>query len=269
MSDEPSPDLSEEALERELRRAASTTRYPPTPPIAAAVRHRLSTEREAAPGGFRSRSSWIARARRGRPAVLALAVLLIAASGVVAVAFGIPGLRIAQVSAPPSPNVPNDPLHVRESLGIPTDLEGARSGVDFPILVPPARGRPDEVYLGSTNRNRGRVVLLYRALEEPTLTGDIGLLITEFAAQLDTGFDTKWVAEGDTRVQYVDVNGARGYWISGAPHVYAYLNEIAGIQGRQLRQVGDVLVWERAGIVYRIEARLGLDQTLALARSLR
>jgi hypothetical protein len=264
--DDPDP---RDEIERDLRRLGRETPFPPTPPIAASVRNRLETEARQSRPTRRFRFGW-ATPRRGRPLVLALVALVaLTASAVAATALGLPGLRFNFVQTPPTPNVQNDPSHVRLALGIQTTLADAASRVDFPIIVPSGLGPPDEVYLGSTNQARGRVVLLYRRSAGSTLTGDIGLLVTEFSGQLDAGFDTKWIAEGDTNVQYVDVNGSPGYWFSGAPHVYEYLNEIAGVTGPTRRQVGDVFVWERNGIVYRIESPLGLASTRDIAASMR
>lgn len=252
-------------LEHDLAALGRQTEFPATPPIAAAVRARLAAE----PDPERTHGTRLPTHRRQRLAsLLAIAAALVVGSTVVAGVLGLPGLRFSFGPGPSASVTPSDPAGIRSSLGTPSSLADAASAVAFPILLPPKLGEPDETYVGSTNREHGRVVLLYTHGDAPPIAGDIRLLITEFTAELDEGFDTKWVESGDTRVQYVDVNGARGYWFSGAPHVYEYLNEIAGIRQVERRQVGDVLVWERAGVVYRIESGLGPSATLELARSL-
>jgi hypothetical protein len=262
-------DGPEDDVERDLERFARETRFPPTPPIADAVRRRLELGQAIEPLARRGPPGWSLR-RRGRPFVLALVALIaLTVSTVAAAVLGLPGLRFEFVPTAPTPNVEADPTHLRASLGIPTTLADAQSKVDFTILVPASLGPPDDVFLGSTNRARGRVVLLYRGTGSPVLTGDIAFLVIEFAGALDTGFDTKWISSGDTHVVPVETNGAQGFWFSGAPHVYEYLNEIAGINGPTRRQVGDVLVWERAGVVYRIESPLGMEKTRDIAATLR
>jgi hypothetical protein len=256
-------------VESDLERFAHETPFPSTPPIADAVRRRLELEAAIDPPARRAWSGWSPR-RRGRPFVLAfVAVIVLAVSTVAAAVLGLPGLRFEFVHSAPTPNVDADPSHLRASLGIPMTMADARSKVDFTILIPASLGAPDEVFLGSTNRARGRVVLLYRSTGGPVLTGDVAFLVTEFDGALDAGFDTKWIASGDTHVVPVETNGAQGFWFSGAPHVYEYLNEIAGIDGPTRRQVGDVLVWERAGVVYRIESPVGLEKTRDVAATLR
>jgi hypothetical protein len=262
--DDPADDV-----ERDLERFARETRFPSTPPIADAVRRRLELGPAMEPSTRRGLPDWIP-GRRGRPFALAsVALIALTVSTVAAAVLGLPGLRFEFDHTAPTPNVDADPSHLRASLGIPTTLADAQSKMDFAILVPTGLGPPDEVYLGSTNRERGRVVLLYRGTGGPVLTGDIAVLVTEFAGALDAGFDTKWIDSGDTHVAHVEVNGARGFWFSGAPHVYEYLNEIAGTDGPTRREVGDVLVWERAGVVYRIESPVGLEKTRAIAATLR
>jgi hypothetical protein len=255
-------------LERALERFGQQTRFPPTPPISRLVRSRLEADAALVPTIRREWLGAILRRPRRPVGIALIALLVLAVSTVAAAALGLPGLRFEFVQTLPSPNVDADPSHLRAALGVPTTLADARSKVDFPILVPAGLGPPDEVYLGSTNQSRGRVVLLYRSSGGLALTGDIGLLVTEFDGALDAGFDTKWIAIGDTRVAHVDVDGASGFWVSGAPHVSGYLNEIAGISGPTQREVGDVLVWERAGIVYRIESPLGLERARYIASNL-
>jgi hypothetical protein len=99
--------------------------------------------------------------------------------------------------------------------------------------------------------------------------GDIGLIVTEFDASLDTGFDTKFLAQDHTTVTYVSLFGTTGYWFSGAPHVYSYLDEIAGQTQWWHRAVARVLVWQVGRVVYRVESPFGLERTLSIARSLR
>jgi hypothetical protein len=58
-------------------------------------------------------------------------------------------------------------------------------------------------------------------------------------------------------VEQVEVApGVSGLWISGAPHAVFF-------PGASPRLAGNVLVWARDGVTYRLEGR-GLDQPRAL-----
>jgi hypothetical protein len=60
----------------------------------------------------------------------------------------------------------------------------------------------------------------------------------------------------------VTVNGGRGFWISGAPHAFIFLDGLSGSRTDSFRLAGDVLIWNQAGLVVRIES--GLDERAAL-----
>jgi hypothetical protein len=67
----------------------------------------------------------------------------------------------------------------------------------------------------------------------------------------------------------VDVDGARGLWISGAPHIFWYLTPAGEFIDESRRIVGDTLAWERNGILYRIEGAISLERALEIAVSMR
>jgi hypothetical protein len=73
------------------------------------------------------------------------------------------------------------------------------------------------------------------------------------------GLITKLVHVGG--VEAVDVGGARGIWFAG-PHVVI---ELAG----QPRLATSALLWERNGLLLRLEGRLTKQQALQIARSVR
>jgi hypothetical protein len=69
-------------------------------------------------------------------------------------------------------------------------------------------------------------------------------------------------------VEFVNVNGGQGYWISGEPHTFAYLSTRVTIPERA-RLAGNVLLWEVGGVTYRIEGPRTLEEAMRVARSLR
>ena len=181
------------------------------------------------------------RRRRRRRLTFAVAIGLAA----LAVAFAVPDsrasllrffhLRGATVSI--VDRLP--PLESRGSLGQPIPFDGA----PFHLLLPNGR-RPEQVYAGD-----GGYWLRYP-----------GLLLFE----LETGPGTeilKKAALGKTDVEYVDVEGEPGIWIGGRHAVY--------LPGGPARAAGNTLIWKHGRLTLRLEAAVGRDQALAIARSVR
>jgi hypothetical protein len=144
-------------------------------------------------------------------------------------------------------------------LGRRVTLEEARRVVRFRVLVP--EGKPDAVYVRSLGR-AGEVTLLYGT------TDRVKLLVTERQGQLDFGF-VKKIAAPDTRVEFVRVGGEDGVFLSGKPHFYFLVDEFGRVVEETVRLASDVLVWDRAGVAYRIEGDLTREQALSIAESLR
>jgi hypothetical protein len=182
---------------------------------------------------------------------------------------GLPGLRLGFTETLPSPQVVDDPTQVRRSLGDRADLAAAWSALEDGLLVPDVLGEPDEVYVGPAG-SRPRIALVYRADGgDRPLMGDIALIVTEWMGGLDEAYARKWIRSPEGTAAEVLVGDSRGYWVGGVPHVLEYLDDQSGIRRPVTRLVGDVLVWQSGPIVYRIESPLGLDATLAIARSMR
>jgi hypothetical protein len=249
--------LDNEHLDRRLRDLQAQARYPATPSIAAAASRTLN-----------ARERRRRRSRLSSP-LLALGLVLVVASAAVGLGLGLRGLNIVVVSAPPTPNIPSDPLHLRQSLGVPGTLSDAIVRLGSALLVPQTLRQPDEIYLGHSPFGGERVALLYRAEPAaPAISGDIGLVVTEWEGQLDDGYATKWIHEDGGTVEEVTVRGLPGYWFSGMPHTFEYLDEVNGMHRPIERLVGDVLVWTEGDTVYRIESSLGRDATLDVAQSM-
>lgn len=259
-------------LERALVDLGGAIAYPSTPDIARAVRHRIESgagaERRAARIGRRRlwssvpRVAWVAAAL----AALFAGALVFSPSTRQAVAdfFGVDGIRIHVGGRAP------EGLGADLDLGERISLADAQSRVTFPIQVPSIDrlGAPDEVYFGAPPPG-GQLSFVYAAgpglpAAPPT---DVGLLFSQFSADLEGAFFKKAVQFG-TNVRFVLVNGADGYWVHGAPHVFSYRDVEGHIVEESSRLAGDVLVWSRDGVTYRIESGLRLREVLEIAESL-
>jgi hypothetical protein len=78
----------------------------------------------------------------------------------------------------------------------------------------------------------------------------------------EKGLDPSAVAE-EVRVQ-----GNRGLWITGGPHVLGYVDRGGEFRTETTRLAGDTLVWSDGPITYRLEGRIGKARALQIAASL-
>jgi len=154
------------------------------------------------------------------------------------------------------------------SLGDAVTRDEAARRAGFPVLTPSLMGPPDAVYVRDLVGAQ-EVTLVWRpgpalpATPQPT----IGLLVTELRAQVEP-FLLKKLAGSGVRVEEVAVAGRPGYWISGGPHTLLYQTPTGGEVQDATRVVGDVLLWERDGVTYRVESALGREAAVQLAASL-
>ena len=236
-------------LEQRLEALASELRWPATPDLQPAVR-----------AGIASR-----RRRRVRLLLLVAAVVAaLAASAAAAASIGLRGVTIERVprvvspspsasASAPSPGSPGARLELGEREGSLADAEAAAG---FQALVPASLGQPDAVYY----RSRGVITLVYRPRPglPPSSDPEVGALVMEAHAVDSPSFGK--LVDGGGRVEPVTVNGGPGFWITGAPHGFFLYRD--GGQVDRFRLAGDVLIWNQAGLVVRIES--GLDRTAAL-----
>jgi hypothetical protein len=241
-------------LELALVELGRSIDFPPTPDLAARVRERIAAEQPP------RRSFLPAR----RTLVIALAVAAVAIGALMAVPgtraailefFGIRGVAIEQVET-----LPTVPKTADLNLGEPVTLDGARELADFDVVVPEALGDPDEVYFSDFPPG-GMVSFVYGSSEEPRA------LFTQFQATVRDTFLKKM--EVTTDVEFVDVDRQPGVFLSGAPHVFGYIDADGQFREETLRLVGNVLLWERAPLTLRLEADIPLDEALRIARSVR
>ena len=181
------------------------------------------------------------RRRRRRALVLAAA----AGCAALAVAFAVPGsraslLRFFHVRGAAVTLVDRlPPLMSHRSLGRPIPLDAA----PFRLLLPSGR-RPERVYAAD-----GGYWLRYP-----------GLLLFEF--QSGGGAEVlKKAALGRTTVEYVQVRGEPGIWIGARHAVY--------LPGGPPVAAGHALIWQHGPLTLRLEAAIGREEALAIARSVR
>jgi len=230
-------------IERHLRESAEAW-FPETPSLAPAVVGRLPALPDPP-----------ARRLPKRALVVAFAALALAGTAVAASVLDlVPGVRIQRVDELPELG------YVVPPFGRETTAEDARSGLPFELVLPEALGDPDRV-------------LVDRGLDgEPVVTAVYGggvspqLILTQWPADRVL-FDK--LLRPDTRTEYVDVDGAEGIWIEGGDHAVFYL----GRSGRERRVggyvTGNVLVWHRGFVSYRLEIGASRERALELAGSLR
>jgi hypothetical protein len=222
-------------LERELRALGAFVELPAERDLVPAVRARLSMPPQ--------------RRWRWR----ALAVVLAAAIVALGVAFAIPparsailrflgleGVTIVQVDKLP-PAAP-EPVAIGQRISL---SEAERQAGFRPLL--PDLGRPSAVYLD----NLGHYLIL--------LYGKRPARLRLAETNIGPGLIKKYTTVGG--VEPVDVDGAPGLWLKG-PHVVIELST-------QPRLSGNVLLWERDGLLLRLEGKLTLEQALRIARSMR
>ncbi len=233
-------------LERELRELTGWLEPARTPDLTARVRARLDAP---------------APRRRWRYVLAgALAALLVAAlpPGRAAVAGAVTGLLrfsgvvIDTAPAPPPAGTPS-PLPAQHQVA----LAEAQRQVRFPIRVPARFGVPERVLVADPDgAGAHRVVsLLYRG-------GTVRL--DAFDGSLDIVFHKRSVGADVTLTQ---VGGEFAIWVGG-PHALAYVDRSGTERVATARLSAATLIWERAGVSYRLEGDLTREQALDVASSL-
>ena len=251
-----SPRLHDLDLERALRELGPRYPYPPTPNLATAVRTRI-VARPAMP--LRPIALW--RDPRRLALVAAVLVVLAGAAALInpatrdAIAhfFHVRGVIVTRGPSPLPSLSPATPL----DLGRLTTLDEAQRAVGFTIVLPPALGEPDAVYV-ATGPPGGEVALAYKPRPGIPLVREtgLGLLVTEFRGDLMPQYITKELGP-DTTLEETSVNGDPGWWIAGQPHMIIIQTGPGNSQPETLRLASNTLVWEHGGVTYRIESSAG------------
>jgi hypothetical protein len=258
--------ITDVELERALRDLGPRYPYPPTPNLSSRVRLRITARPVAQP---RRLELW--RDPRRLALVAAVLLVLLGAAALanpvtrdaIAHFFHVRGVIVNREASPLPSFSPVTPL----DLGRRTTMADAQSRVSFTIVVPAELGAPDAVYVVSGIPG-GEVALAYTPRPSIPLVKQTGLgvLVTEFRGDLVPGFITKSLGEGTT-AEEVSVHGDAGWWIAGQPHMI-YV-EVGGTgQTLTLRMAANTLIWEHAGVTYRIESGLSKADAFRIAASL-
>lgn len=273
--------LSDDGLAGALRELGTSVAFPSASGGAGgldvATRARVqivALDVQPAPAGRRGSRFWFGLRPMRRSLVLALVALLILAAIVGAVGLGLPGLRIIFGDVPSqrptaTATLSSSPLgSLGAELGLGTALPLAEveqlAGLDLILPTDPAIGPPDVTYLAG---ERATLVWASRSGLPATSEPGIGLLISEFKGHVETGYFQK-ILDGGTTLTRVTVDGSAGYWISGDPHFFYYVDATGNLVDDTHRSVGDVLIWSTGEVTYRLESGLDMADAISLAESL-
>jgi hypothetical protein len=255
-------------LEQRLVLLQAEIDWPATPALAARVRARIATPVPAPRPWFQNRWALAAAA-----VLVVLAALIAYTPSRDAIANWINvHTIITRVHELPTPSPqPPGPLGKRLGLGQPTTLGAAQSQVTWKILVPASLGQPDEVYLQLPPEGppQGEVTLVYKSrpgLKTSAETG-VAVLITEANGTVDTQMFGKMLGDGTT-LEEVTVNGHKGFWIAGQPHIFVFIDASGQFRTETMRLATNTLIIDDNGTVIRIEGDLTKAQALGIAASL-
>jgi len=241
-------------LEHELSVLAAGL-FPETPELAPGVLARL----DAAPAP-RRRTPWV------RAAIALAAVALVAILAVLAVPparstvlhwFGIGGVTVQRVE-----RLPAVPAGGVVQVGVEVPLAEAQGRVPFRILRLPegSVAGPESIRVGRFAVEE--VTFVYGSPRRPRL------LLTEADGSLDVRFAGKLAGAG-TRIERLTVGGRPALWIEGAPHQFFFVGPGGSVVPGTLRLARNTLIWQRDGVVLRLEGQLTKAEALRLAASVR
>ncbi|MFE9204454.1 hypothetical protein [Micromonospora sp. NPDC007230] len=236
-------------LERELRDLSAWLDTPEPPDVTARVRARL-----AAPAPRRHR--W----RYYLAAALAAMLVALLPPGRAALADAVTGLlRFAgiTIATSPAPTLPTgepSPLPSQR----PAALHEAQRLVHFPIRLPAKLGSPEQVLVADPDRTGAYRVatLLYRGGT---------LRIDAFDGRLDPAFHKLAMGPG---VELIEVDAGYAIWVAG-PHALTYVDRTGTAREETARLAASTLIWEEAGVSYRLEGDLAKPDAIEIANSLR
>jgi hypothetical protein len=124
-------------------------------------------------------------------------------------------------------------------------LVEARRAVQFPLSVP---RRFEHVYL-DRGVPGGMVSFAWN-----------GRVLSEWQGQQ---IYEKSVGPG-TEVRQVQIDFAPGIWLTGAPHALTFVDRNGEPRHQTRRLAGNVLIWHRNGVTYRLEGAKSLAEALSL-----
>ena len=102
--------------------------------------------------------------------------------------------------------------------------------------------------------------LVYGPVDAPRL------VLSQLQGSVWDGF-VKKVGTSGTRVEPVRVNGERGLFVSGDEHFVMFLDESGLIDDEETFLAGNVLLWNRDGLLLRLEGDFTRAEALRIART--
>ena len=226
-------------LETALRQLGHEVAFPPTPDLAPAIRGRLE----------RPQRFW------RRPAAIALAVLVVAASQLCS------RCRSRARRSSTGSACGTSASSVSRSCRWCLPRDDSTSGAGSPSTRPSAARRgsfpdsePDSVWLNESLPG-GKVSLLWGT------PSNVRLLLAEVTGR---AYIEKIIG-GDSQVERVDI-GSAGAWFQG-PHVVMFQDRDGRFHDSQARLAGSTLVWQDGDVTLRLEGRLTEAEALRIART--
>ena len=227
-------------LELRLRELSGEIAYPATP------RFDLGFDRAPA------RRSWL------RPLALGFAILVVALGGVLALSPGARSafLEIFQIRGATVERVETLPevQAQRIDYGKRVTREEAERRAGFELVD--LDDEPDATFI----RPDGLVSAVYGDPDEPRL------VLSQARGGVYDGFIKKTGGAGMI-IREVDVDGERGLFVDGPDHFVMFLDENGLISDEPTYLAGTVLLWNRGGLLLRLEGDLTLAEALELAES--
>ncbi|HEV2218416.1 MAG TPA: hypothetical protein VGV88_12690 [Candidatus Dormibacteraeota bacterium] len=253
-------------IEDRLTALAGAIAWPDTPRLSLAVGRPIAVEPR--------RAFFVPRWAMAAAAVLVIVASLLAyAPTRTAIADWVNlHIGLSHTTALPTPSpLPSGTLGSNLGLGTRTTLAGAQSQVTWHIVVPGQLGSPDAVYLllPPDGASGGEVSLVYATspgIPVSTETG-VALLVTEARGSVNEQFFQKTLNDATT-IEPVTVNGHQGWWISGQPHNFVFIDAAGNPRFETLRLATNTLVIDDGGTIVRIEGHMTRAQALQIAGTL-
>jgi hypothetical protein len=172
--------------------------------------------------------------------------------------------QASNAGSPPSTATSVDAsLHLGPALSI----DAAMSQTGLPDPTPALLGDPRSVHV-VTPPATGQILLVYApsALVPRSSVTGVGALVSVMPAHIEEGFFRKTLGP-DATVRPIEFDGNTGFWIEGSPHQVLFSVGDGQIQPDTLRLATNTLLWERHGLVYRVEADISLETAVKIAKS--
>jgi hypothetical protein len=277
-------ELQRDLFEKQLSSIANGLDYPRTPNIAGSVMKRLSTKGKGIKGEGRfvsRRLAWsltvililfsslmlIPPARAAILEFIQIGIVRIFRAEATPITPPQQGILSTMVPITATPALTSESLiPVLEQLAGEVSLEEAQQAVDYPILLPsypPDLGLPDRVFVQDADGDM--TILIWLDPQHPT----------QVLMSLHMIPPGSWAVDkmNPALVQETTVNGQRAVWAVG-PYPIRFSDGNLDF----VRLVdGHVLIWTegetlapgaRAGVTYRLETELALEEAIRVAESL-